>query len=393
MGNKHYFFSRLRAARGAPFKNRFIVAFILIFGASGGLPASSSARSISMPVSSDNPAVIAVMPFANLTGQKEYDWLSTGIGEVFTTKLGGLPYFNLVERIKISEILKEMELGQTGLIDENTAPQVGKMLGAEGLVTGSFQIVGQAIRMDARLLDVETGRVYAFAGAFGELDKIFEAQDRIAASFLDALNAPLTNQDQLLLASKPTTSMEAFKLYSQAVDTYTPEGSALDDEQRIALLNQSTHIDPNFPMAYLGLGYIYAVKKKDYQQAAVNYNRVVILQPHNPLPRIWLTRIYLKEGNTQAAIQEQKRIDDLKQGTPTSSPGGQTNVRPPRVETLPLAQPGERRMQAPRSSWPARVQPTTDAPRIIAPPSHYYFPSRRAPSTGRAPTGGKGGGR
>jgi len=391
VSKRHDPLPRPLVATEAPWKNRLIVALILFFGAFWGQVALSSARSISPPISSDNPVVIAVTPFTNLTGQKDYDWLSTGIGEVFTTKLGNLSCFNLVERIKISEALKEMELGQTGLIDENTAPQVGKMIGAEGLVTGSFQIVGQAIRIDARLLDVETGRVYAFAGAFGELDKIFEAQDRIAASFLDALNAPLTDVDRLLLASKPTTSMEAFKLYSQAEDTYTPEGSTLDDDQRISLLDQSTQIDPNFAMAYAGLGYIYAVKKQDYRQAVVYYNRAIILQPYNPVPRIWLTRIYLKEGNAPAAPQEQKRNDDLKRRPSPGSPGGQPGVRPPRPGTPPLAQPSERRMQAPRSPWPARVQPPSDTPRTIAPPSHYYFPSQRAPSTGRAPGGGKGG--
>ncbi|HWU40431.1 MAG TPA: CsgG/HfaB family protein, partial [Candidatus Acidoferrum sp.] len=313
------------------------------------------------------------MPFTNLTGQKEYDWLSIGIGEVFTTKLGSLSCFNLVERIKISEALKEMELGQTGLIDENTAPQVGKMIGAEGLVTGSFQIAGPAIRIDARLLDVETGRIYAFAGTFGELDKIFEAQDRIAASFLDALNAPLTDTDRVLLASQPTTSMEAFKLYSQAADTYTPEGSMLNDDQRIVLLNQSTQIDPNFVMAFAGLGYIYAVRKQDYRQAAVYYNRAVILQPDNLAHRIWLTRIYTKEGNTSAAMQEQKWIDDLKRRSASVSPSGQGGARPS-GPGIP-ARPGDRRMP-PGTSHPARVQPPLNAPRIIGPPSQYYFPPR-----------------
>ena len=391
MSKRHDPLPRRLVATGVPLKNCFIVALILFFGAFLGQAALSSARSISLPISSDNPAVIAVTPFTNLSGQKDYDWLSTGIGEVFTTKLGSLSCFNLVERIKISEALKEMELGQTGLVDEKTAPQVGKMIGAEGLVTGSFQIVGQAVRIDARLLDVETGRVYAFAGAYGELDKIFEAQDRIAASFLDALNAPLTDVDRLLLASKPTTSMEAFKLYARAADTYTPEGSTLDDDQRISLLNQSTQIDPNFAMAYAGLGYIYAVKKQDYRQAVVYYNRAVTLQPYNPAPRIWLTRIYLKEGNTSAAIQEQKWIDSLKRRPPPSRPGGQAGVRPPRPGTPPLAQPGERRMQAPRSSLPARVQPPLYTPRIIAPPNHYYYPSPGAPIAGRTTGGGKGG--
>jgi len=51
--------------------------------------------------------------------------LSIGISEVFTTKLGRIPVFQLVERNKLSEALKEIELGQTGLIDESTAPKAG----------------------------------------------------------------------------------------------------------------------------------------------------------------------------------------------------------------------------------------------------------------------------
>jgi tetratricopeptide (TPR) repeat protein len=196
------------------------------------------------------------------------------------------------------------------------------MIGAEKLVIGSFQVSEQNIRIDARLLDVETGRVRVFAGANGELEKIFEVQDRIAVSFLAALSLPLSDEEKTLMAAKPTTSMEAFKLYSQAADIYTPEGRALEDDQRVALLNQSTQIDPTFALAYAGLGYIYAVNKQDYKQAVVNYNSVVTLQPHNPAPRIWLTRMYLKEGNVSASQQEQKKIDELKQlFTPPNAQG------------------------------------------------------------------------
>lgn len=364
-------------------KKCIILPFILLFWAAPlGFATLSSARSISTPSSPEEPFLIAVTPFTNLSGERNYDWLSVGIGEVFTTKLGSLSCFNLVERIKLSEALKEIELGQTGLIDENTAPKAGKMIGAEGLVVGSFQISGQTIRIDARLLDVETGRVLVFAGAYGELDKIFEAQDRIAASFLAALNAPLTDEDRLLLAAKPTTSMEAFKLYSQAADTYTPEGSKLDDDQRIYLLNQSTRIDPNFAMAYAALGYIYAVRKQDYPQAIANYNRVVILQPFNPAPRIWLTRIYMKQGDTSAALQEQKRIDELKQRIPSRTSGGQTG----------LINPGQHwnAPAAPRS-LPSRMQPPPNSTGIITPGLKDYQPPKAPSSKGRTPKKGKGG--
>lgn len=311
-------------------KSRYILLLIvLLLLQCLGLAACSSTRSSTrtlpqlLPPASDTKTfTIAVMPFTNLSGQKEYDWLSIGIGEVLTTKLGNLSCLRLIERIRISEALKEIELGQTGLIDEADAPKAGKMIGAEKLVIGSFQISEQNIRIDARLLDVETGRVRVFAGANGELEKIFDVQDRIATSFLAALNVPLADEEKTLMAAKPTTSMEAFKLYSQAADIYTPEGRALDDDQRVALLNQSTQIDPTFAMAYAGLGYIYAVNKQDYKQAVVNYNRVVTLQPHNPAPRIWLTRVYLNEGNLSASQQEQKKIDELKRRfTPPNAQG------------------------------------------------------------------------
>jgi TolB-like protein len=331
-------------------KSRFILPLIfLLLVHFLGLAACSSTRSTThtlpqlLPLASDiKTYTIAVMPFTNLSGQKEYDWLSIGIGEVLTTKLGSLSCFRMVERIKISEALKEIELGQTGLIDEATAPKVGKMIGAEKLVIGSFQISEQNIRIDARLLDVETGRVRVFAGANGELEKIFEVQDRISTSFLAALNIPLSDEEKTLMAAKPTTSMEAFKFYSQAEDIYTPEGRALDDDQRIALLNQSTQIDPGFTMAYLGLGYIYAVNKQDYRQAAVNYNTVVTLQPHNPAPRIWLTRVYLNEGNLSASQQEQKKIHELKR-----------RFTPPNVQGAP--QHG-RIYQKPQGNAPAAPQ-------------------------------------
>jgi TolB-like protein len=104
------------------------------------------------------------MPFSNITGQKDHDWLSIGMSEVFTTKLGRIPVFQLVERNKLSEALKEIELGQTGLIDESTAPKAGEMMGAEQLVTGSFQVMGPDIRIDSRLMEVETTKILVTAG-------------------------------------------------------------------------------------------------------------------------------------------------------------------------------------------------------------------------------------
>jgi len=294
-------------------KKRFI--FPLITSLFLFLLLAPSAAQNTPPSSQDSsdpdPILIAVMPFTNLAGHKDYEWLSIGIGEVLTTKLGSLACFRLVERNKLSEALKEVELGQTGLIDEKTAPKVGKMVGAEELVLGSFQIVGQSIRIDARFLEVETGRIHVTSGATGEIEKIFELQEKIATSFLSSLNLPLTNEEKNLLAAKPTASMEAFKLYSQALDTHTPKGKILSEDERIALLQKSTQIDPNFVQPNASLGDIYD-GRKDYKRAGIYYNKVAVLQPYNPGPSIRLINIYQKQGDNSAIQQEKRRLEEMR---------------------------------------------------------------------------------
>ena len=272
--------------------------------AAGGTPAPSAEE---FP-----PIVIGIMPFTNISGQKDYDWLCTGIAESISTRLGSLPYFSLVERLKLSDAMKEIELGQTGLIADSKAAQTGQMAGAEELVVGSFQIIGQSIRINARFLKVEEGKVRTTAEATGSMDQIFDLQDKIVASFLANLNLPLNDQEKALLAAKLTTSPEAFKQYSQAMDTYTPEGRALSDEQRIAMLDQSTRIDPNFAPAYVQLGDIYAQRRQDYDRAVFYYDRAVVLAPLVIVPRVRLVQVYQIQGNTFALQQQQRQIEELR---------------------------------------------------------------------------------
>ena len=262
------------------------------------------------------PIVIAIMPFTNTSGQKEHDWLCTGIAESISTKLGSLPYFSLVERLKLAEATKEIELGQTGLISDSTAAQTGQMAGAEELVIGSFQVIGQTIRINARFLKVEEGKVQTTAEATGSLGQIFELQDKIVASFLANMSLPLNDQEKSLLGAKPTNSPEAFQLYSRAMDTYTPEGKALSDEQRIALLDQSTQIDPKFALAFISLGDIYFQMRQDYGRAAVYYNRAVFLTPYVVAPRVRLVKVYQVQGNIPALQQQQQKIVEIRRIPP-----------------------------------------------------------------------------
>ena len=61
---------------------------------------SPAPETAGLPAEEYQPIVIAIMPFTNTSGQKEHDWLCTGIAESISTKLGSLPYFSLSTRLK-----------------------------------------------------------------------------------------------------------------------------------------------------------------------------------------------------------------------------------------------------------------------------------------------------
>ena len=334
------------------------------------------------------PMVLAVAPFANLAGNKSHDWIGVGMAEALSTKLGNLPSFQLVERIRLSDAMSEMKLGQSGLMDESSATRLGKLISAEQILTGSYQVIGNSIRVDLRIMETETGKVYKTAAANGSLDNIFEVQDRLASSLLTALGLPLAAEEKELIASKPTASPEAFRLYSQAADTYTPEGRALSDEERIDYLEQSARLDPNFTMAYMLLGDIFARNLSNYGRAVYYYQKVTYLQPNNQTARARLIRVHQRHGNHAEANNESMRLRHLKRDylRRTASVQAERN-RVIQKRRIQLRGPIASRPGIQRGGTPAG-QGQANRPHYLGKPSPLGSGGKRQPTyTSSRPTG------
>ncbi|MFH2071046.1 MAG: CsgG/HfaB family protein, partial [Elusimicrobiota bacterium] len=129
-------------------KKIFLVIIVLFFTC----PALS-------PKGSIQTKNIAVIPFQNITGDKEKNWIGAGFGETLTVKLVKAPGIRVIERENLSKILEEIKFQYTGAVDEKTAVEMGKMYGADVLVFGSFQVMGEKLRVSARFVDVETQEV------------------------------------------------------------------------------------------------------------------------------------------------------------------------------------------------------------------------------------------
>lgn len=100
---------------------------------------------------------IAVMKFQTLNDTDEGSNLGTMVSEIFTTEVVNSDSFKIVEREQLKKVIKELNVGQSGIIDTSEAQKIGKMLGASAIITGSVMKMGNQLRIDSRIIEVETG--------------------------------------------------------------------------------------------------------------------------------------------------------------------------------------------------------------------------------------------
>ena len=89
------------------------------------------------------------------------DFISAAITDVLQKKCG----FKIVEREKLVLALEELNLGSSELVSESTRLRLGKILGARLMVFGAYQVIGEIVRLDLRLVDVESGLVVKTASS------------------------------------------------------------------------------------------------------------------------------------------------------------------------------------------------------------------------------------
>ena len=149
----------------------------------------------------DDKIVIAVVDFRNTGNDESYDYLENTIPEAIITYLAKAGNVEIVERSRLKDALKEMELGMSGILDEQTAVEVGKAVGATAILVGSFVSIGDVIRINARLIDVKTSRIIKAEIVQGGVGKeIFNLMDEMASS----IEAQLIGETEEVAQIPPT---------------------------------------------------------------------------------------------------------------------------------------------------------------------------------------------
>jgi adenylate cyclase len=190
----------------------------------------------------DKPS-IAVLPFDNLSGDAEQDYIADGITEEIITALSKIP--------KLFVIARHSSFAYKG--KPVTVTKVAEELGVRYVLEGSVRKAGDRVRIAAQLIDALRGH-HVWAERYDrDLRDIFAIQDEITMKIITALQVELTEGERARLMAKGTQNLEAYLKRLQgreAFFTMTKEGNA----QGRRLVEEAIALDPEYAPSFVILG-------------------------------------------------------------------------------------------------------------------------------------------
>lgn len=217
------------------------VGYKLAIGA-GPAPATDG------PALPDVPS-LAVLPFANLTGQPGQDYLVDGITTELIgalTKISGL--FTIAATSSFAYKGRSVHL-----------PDVGRELGVRYVLEGSIQQAGAMLRISVQLVEAATARAIWSERFSGTMDEIFDLQDRLTESVAAAVEPTLRSAEAIRSREKPQSDLRAYDLCMQAGPLMRFTSKPDDLSRAIAILDEAVARDPDYAMARAMRVYAYTV--------------------------------------------------------------------------------------------------------------------------------------
>jgi TolB-like protein/cytochrome c-type biogenesis protein CcmH/NrfG/predicted Ser/Thr protein kinase len=182
---------------------------------------------------------IAVLPFENLSDEKEHAAFADGVQDDILTKLAKVADLKVISRTSVMEYRGKRNLRQ-----------IGNDLRVSHVLEGSVRRAGTHLRLNAQLIDTRTD-THVWAEQYDrDSNDLFVIQSEIAQKVAERLNTKLTSAERLAIEEKPTTDLVAFELYSRANDIWGFSVGGEDVLGAIDLLNQAVARDPSFFKAY-----------------------------------------------------------------------------------------------------------------------------------------------
>jgi TolB-like protein/class 3 adenylate cyclase/Flp pilus assembly protein TadD len=205
------------------------------------------------PIDTGTPSV-AVLPFANLSGDSTKDYFSDGISEDITHSLGRFSGIKVIARNAVQEY-KGREVPRD---------QISRELDVRYVVQGSVRRSGERLRVSVELSDPSKGILLWSERYEGEGREVFSMQDRIVRSIVGTLAVKLTHLEEKRAFAVPTENLEAYDLVLRARGLIALV-SRTSNRQARALLSRVMELAPNYAEAFV------VMADAQYQRAALGW--------------------------------------------------------------------------------------------------------------------------
>jgi TolB-like protein/class 3 adenylate cyclase len=197
--------------------------------------ASRAGEALPLP----NKPSIAVLPFDDLSGERDQEYFADGMAEEIITALSRFQ--------RLFVIARNSSFAYRGRALD--VKQIGQELGVRYVLEGSVRKAGSRIRITGQLIDASTG-AHLWADRFdGVLDDVFDLQDQVTARVVGAIAPKLEQAEIERTRRKPTENLDAYDYYMRGlagVHQWTKEGN----EEALRHLYHAIELDPNFAPAY-----------------------------------------------------------------------------------------------------------------------------------------------
>ena len=244
-----------------------------------------------------------MLPFENLSSDKENAFFAQGIQDEIITTLSKISGLRVISRTSTAHYNSAPE----------NLPEIAQQLRVSHVLEGSVQKVGERVHINVQLIQAGTD-AHLWAQSYDrQLTDIFSVEAEVAKSIADSLSATLSPQEKAQVEAKPTDNADAYVLYLRARDYQTrPDNLMQDFRSAMRLFEQAITLDPKFALAHARLAattsnlyHFYEPTEPLKQKAHAEALESLRLQPNLGEGHLALGMYhYYMEGDYDAALRE-----------------------------------------------------------------------------------------
>jgi TolB-like protein/Tfp pilus assembly protein PilF len=290
---------------------------------------------------------VAVLPFQNLSGEKENAYFAEGIQNEILTKLATVRDLKVISRTSTAKYQSKPDNLKT----------VAQELGVSTILEGTVQRAGDKVRVNVQLIDARAD-AHLWAKSYDrDFKDVLSVESEVATQIADALKANLSPTESSVLAAARTENTEAYDLFLRGqyefrqaqstlaadaydrADAFYRQALALDPnfaeaaaelarnrlsrhwfvspltpaqlEEVKALIDRALALAPNSPEAHLALGLFFYWGHRQYENALAEFNRTLELQPNNADARAFCAWVYRRRGEWERSLADSLRAEEL----------------------------------------------------------------------------------